>query len=274
MSPAQPFEVQPTRSRLPPYSGGPYIASSVFVIAAPRNVCSRGLAEDLPLHRHGRVGEDHLRRSLRALVEQREPLAVDLLEAFHGTGELALLDPERAFEPDPPPELGLAIERDEVREVVPRRAGPIRERAAGDDQRWVDVERSEQQVDRLRNARLDGARGRVLGRPGKQTVRERGQRRQLVRCEEVPMPAARVARSSASTRSAGASASSPIAPAARTNDRRVRSDVRSLRRWPCCSAMRNPTRVGGRVALFLELERRPDLWRERLARRAVARLLG
>ena len=34
-------DLQPTRPRFPPYSGGPYIASSVFASAAPTNICVR-----------------------------------------------------------------------------------------------------------------------------------------------------------------------------------------------------------------------------------------
>src|SRR5207249_12295520 len=96
-----------------------------------------------------RVLEVDAVRRVRALVEVGEPLAVGLLKTFDGTRELALAEPARALEPDAPAELGEAVERDEVREVVVGRPGAVRERATGVDQRRVERECAEEQVDRL-----------------------------------------------------------------------------------------------------------------------------
>src|SRR5439155_85495 len=81
---------------------------------------------------------------LRALVEVREPAPVDLLEPGHRAGELALREALAAFEPDAPAERGVRVERHEVREVVVRRAGAVRERAAGVDERRVEGEGGQQ----------------------------------------------------------------------------------------------------------------------------------
>src|SRR5205085_3573726 len=85
--------------------------------------------------------ESELARGAR--IEMGEPLAVDLLEAADRARELALLDPARALDPDAPPELGVPVERHEVREVVACPAGTAGERPARVDHRRRHVERAE-----------------------------------------------------------------------------------------------------------------------------------
>ena len=85
----------------------------------------------------------------------------------------------------------MAVERDEVREVVVLRAGAVRERAAGVDQRRVHGERPQQEVDRLGAARLQGARVRVLRRARDQPCGDCPQRVELGGGEEAPGAALR-----------------------------------------------------------------------------------
>ena len=123
---------------------------------------------------------------VRARVEVREPFAVDLLQAADRSGELALPDPARPLDPDPPPQLRMAVERDEVREVVTPSPGASGEGAARMDHRRRDPECAEQEVDRLRHARLAGAGVRVLGRPRDQPRADRPQRVELMGGQEAP----------------------------------------------------------------------------------------
>jgi len=60
----------------------------------------------------------------------------------------------------------VAVEGNDVREVVVRGAGAVGERPSGVDQRRVDLERAEQQVDRLSAAGLERPRIGIVGRPG------------------------------------------------------------------------------------------------------------
>jgi hypothetical protein len=116
------------------------------------------------------LGQPTAGRLPRSLVEERQPIAIDLLQALHGAGELALGHALRSLEANPPAQRGLPIEWNEVRKVVALGSVPVRERTAGVDQRWVDLERAEQQVDRGRYTGRNGSRRRVLRRSRYQPV--------------------------------------------------------------------------------------------------------
>ena len=60
-----------------------------------------------------------------ARIEVAKPRAIGLLQTLHGSRELALGQPPRSLQPDPPAELGVAVEGNEVSEVVVPAAGAV-----------------------------------------------------------------------------------------------------------------------------------------------------
>ena len=165
-SPGQFSRRQPTRAWLPPYSGGPSVASSAWTSGdvdepGDQRLAAGGQQRVLDGGRSG--GERRRPAPARERVQARQAGPVDLLQPDDGAGELARALSARALQADAPAELGLAVERVEVGEVVVPGAGAIRERAARVDQRRIDLEGAEEEVDRLGGARLERARRR--GRP-------------------------------------------------------------------------------------------------------------
>ena len=97
-------------------------------------------------------------------AERGDAFAVDLLPAAHRPVELAVGEPERAFDACAPRQLFVARQREEVGERGGA-AGASAERPAREDQRRVERERAEQAVDVVGDAERGaaGMRPRAAG---------------------------------------------------------------------------------------------------------------